>query len=79
MPCVICIASNFTKFDEHAVNQMQRNIKLVRYKKYNNTHLLFELRNAPRVTSAVTDDPESMNGKTATSNVTFPSKLREVS
>lgn len=34
MPCVICIASDFTKFDEHAVNQMQRNIKLVKYKKY---------------------------------------------
>ena len=26
LPCVICIASDFTKFDEHAVNQMQRNI-----------------------------------------------------
>ena len=26
-PCVICIASDFTKYDVHAVNQMQRNIK----------------------------------------------------
>ena len=26
MPCVICVANDFTKFDEHAVNQMQRNI-----------------------------------------------------
>ena len=26
MPCVICIANDFTKFDEHAVNQMQRNL-----------------------------------------------------
>ena len=34
MPCVICIANDFTKFDEHAVNQMQRNIKLVRYRKF---------------------------------------------
>ena len=31
VPCVICIASDFTRYDIHAVNQMQRNIKLVRY------------------------------------------------
>lgn len=30
MPCVVCVANDFTKFDEHAVNQMQRNIKLVK-------------------------------------------------
>jgi len=31
IPCVICIANDFTKFDIHSVNQMQRNIKLIRY------------------------------------------------
>ena len=46
---MICIASDFTKFDLHAVNQMQRNIKLVRYKKYGNELLLFEHLNAPQV------------------------------
>lgn len=35
-PCVICIASNFTRYDIHAINQMQKNIKLVKYKKYSN-------------------------------------------
>lgn len=49
IPCVICIASDFTKFDEHAVNQMQRNIKLVRYKKFGNGLILFEYINAPKV------------------------------
>lgn len=34
MPGVICIANDFTKYDEHAVNQMQRNIKLIRYRKF---------------------------------------------
>ena len=72
MPCVICIASDFTKYDEHAVNQMQRNIKLVRYKKYNNTHLLLELLNAPTVSPINSDDTERKSGKAAsTSNVTF--------
>jgi predicted transport protein len=74
MPCVICIASDFTKFDEHAVNQMQRNIKLVRYKKYNDTHLLFEQLNAPTVSPIAMDETEKKSGKgkgTSTSNVTF--------
>ncbi|MBT3318984.1 MAG: DUF91 domain-containing protein [Clostridia bacterium] len=49
LPCVICIASDFTKYDEHAVNQMQRNIKLVRYKKFSKDYILFESLNAPKV------------------------------
>ena len=46
-PCVICIASNFTKYDIHSVTLMQRNIKLVKYKAYGETHLLFEYVNTP--------------------------------
>lgn len=46
-PCVICIAKEFTKYDEHAVNQMQRNIKLVKYNKFEDNLLLFEHINTP--------------------------------
>lgn len=46
-PCVFCIAKEFTKFDEHAVNQMQRNIKLVKYNKYGEDLILFEHINVP--------------------------------
>ncbi|MDE5569081.1 MAG: endonuclease NucS, partial [Ruminococcus sp.] len=49
VPCVICIAHDFTKYDIHAVNQMQRNIKLVSYRKYDNELILFEHLNAPIV------------------------------
>jgi predicted transport protein len=65
MPCVICIASDFTKFDLHAVNQMQRNIKLVRYKKYGNDLLLFEHLNAPQVQALPDEDKSTIkpNGK----------------
>lgn len=49
MPCVICIANDFTKFDEHAVNQMQRNIKLVKYRKYGDELIAFEFLNTPQV------------------------------
>jgi predicted transport protein len=72
MPCVICVASDFTKFDGHAINQMQRNIKLVRYKKYNDTHLLFELLNAPSVSPISIDDTDKKADKSpSTGNVTF--------
>lgn len=48
-PCVICIASDFTKYDLHAVEVMRQNIKLVKYKKYDDGLILFEHLNAPNV------------------------------
>jgi len=53
MPQAICIANDFTKFDEHAVNQMQRNIKLVRYRKFGKELILFEHLNAPNARPVV--------------------------
>ena len=62
MPCVICIANDFTKFDEHAVNQMQRNIKLVRYRKFGDNLIALEHLNAPHVQPS-TDETVSQPGK----------------
>lgn len=45
-PRLICIAGDFTKYDEHAVQQMNRNIELIRYRKFETDLLLFELVNA---------------------------------
>lgn len=42
-PRLICIAGDFTKYDIHAVNQMNRNIELVRYRRFTDELLLFEL------------------------------------
>lgn len=58
MPCVICVANDFTKFDEHAVNQMQRNIKLVRYRKFGDNFIALEFLNAPQVQPVVYDEPQ---------------------
>ena len=33
MPRVICVANDFTKYDESAIKQMNRNISLIRYRK----------------------------------------------
>jgi predicted transport protein len=45
-PRLICIAADFTKYDEHAVKQMGRNIELVRYRKFGEDLLLLELLTA---------------------------------
>lgn len=45
-PRLICIASDFTKYDGHAVLQMNRNIELVRYRQFGKDLLLLELVNA---------------------------------
>ncbi len=57
VPCVICIAHDFTKYDIHAVNQMQRNIKLVSYRRYDKDLILFEHLNTP-VFKAVSDSQD---------------------
>ena len=41
-PRLICIAGDFTKYDEHAVKQMDRNIALIRYRKFEGDLLLLE-------------------------------------
>jgi predicted transport protein len=50
-PRLLCIARDFTKYDAHAVQQINRNIELIRYRRYGNELLLLELVNA---TTAVT-------------------------
>lgn len=45
-PRLLCIAGNFTKYDSHAVQQMNRNIELIRYRHYGKDLLLFDLVNA---------------------------------
>jgi predicted transport protein len=45
-PRLMCIAGDFTRYDEHAVQQINRNIELIRYRRYGDSLLLFELINA---------------------------------
>jgi len=45
-PRLLCIAGDFTKYDEHAVQQINRNIELIRYRKFGNDLVLLELVNA---------------------------------
>ena len=43
---LICIAADFNKYDEHAVQQINRNIELMRYRYFGEELLLLELVNA---------------------------------
>lgn len=54
-PRLICIAGNFSKYDEHAIKQINRNIELIRYVKFGSDLLLFEQINAVSVTILETD------------------------
>ena len=45
-PRLLCIAGDFTRYDVHAVQQMNRSIELIRYRKFGDDLLLLELVNA---------------------------------
>ena len=77
-PCVICIANDFTKFDTHAVNQMQRNIKLVKYRKYGDDLIALEFLNTPQV-QALVDDSAPLVAKNSKGDKTFRQHLEETS
>ena len=56
---LVCIASDFNRYDEYAIKQIDRNIELMRYKYFSNDLLLLELVNTqisskPAVQESVT-------------------------
>lgn len=55
MPRVVCVAGDFTKYDESAIKQMNRNISLIRYKKFGSDLLMFEQINE-NIATAISDD-----------------------
>ncbi|WP_313953877.1 DUF5655 domain-containing protein [Accumulibacter sp.] len=50
-PRLVCIAADFTKYDGHAVQQINRNIELIRYRRFGDELLLLELANATSANS----------------------------
>jgi predicted transport protein len=57
-PRLVCIAGDFTKYDAHAVQQMNRNIELIRYVRYGEEFLLFDLVNAVQAAPVECDEPQ---------------------
>jgi RecB family endonuclease NucS len=54
---LLCIAADFTRYDQHAVQQIPRNIELIRYKLFGDDLLLLELVNAQSVPDATAAKP----------------------
>lgn len=72
MPRVVCIAGDFTKYDESAIKQMNRNISLIRYKKFGCDLLMFEQINENIVTAITENEP---NTKAKSTDKTFEEQL----
>lgn len=56
---VLCVAGDFTKFDEHAVAQIGRNIELIRYKYFADNLLMLEWLNPIQMDAAKNQAPSS--------------------
>lgn len=63
-PRLICVASDFTRYDEYAVRQIDRNIELVRYRDFGSKFLAIELVSSvssamnPKRATAMEEDQE---------------------
>ena len=67
-PRLLCVAGGFTRYDEHAVQQMNRTIELIRYRRFGENLLMLELVNAvvaePRTSSGGATESSTSNPKT---------------
>jgi predicted transport protein len=59
---LLCIAADFTRYDRHAVQQIPRNIELIRYKLFGDDLLLLDLVNAVSVDDATTVKDKAVEG-----------------
>jgi predicted transport protein len=78
---LLCIASDFTRYDEHAVQQIHRNIELIRYRRYGDELLLFELVNATtaQIPSEITYVDNAVKNKVRSGEKTVTELLEQAS
>lgn len=55
-PRLICIAGDFNRYDDHAVKQIQRNIELIRYRRFGPELLMLDLVAATSVKAGFIDE-----------------------
>jgi predicted transport protein len=74
-PRVVCIAADFTRYDGHAVQQIGRNIELIRYRRFGDELLLLESANAggdASVRAAPTKPSKTITAKPKALETDFP-------
>lgn len=76
-PRIICIAHDFSKYDKSAINQMTRNISLIRYEYFNNEYLMFEQvnENISKRVEGIEKNHKSSNSQ----NTTFEENYNNIS
>jgi predicted transport protein len=65
-PRLICIAGDFTRYDEHAVKQISRNIELIRYRRFGDDLLLLDLVTATTGTEPLRTEQAARETGTST-------------
>lgn len=76
MPRVICVAGDFTKYDESAIKQMNRNISLIRYKKFGDDLLMFEQINE-NIAAIIEDNTSVISSKAKNLGKSFVEHKKE--
>ena len=62
---LLCIAGDFNKYDEYAVQQINRNIELLRYSLFEGDFLMLELVNSTTATTTLSNGKAASTGGTA--------------
>jgi len=52
-PRLLCIARDFTRYDDYAIAQINRNIELIRYRLFDDDHIIFELASSVQGSTVV--------------------------
>jgi predicted transport protein len=68
-PRLVCVASDFTRYDEHAIAQINRSIELVRYRDYDGAFLTLDLM-ASTSASATSAEGQDSSGRAPASERT---------
>lgn len=81
-PRLLCVAKDFTRYDDHAISQINRNIELIRYRIFEGDNIIFELassvQNTPYAESGESK-VKSYNYKTVNDILsTAPKELKEL-
>jgi predicted transport protein len=71
-PRLVCVASDFTRYDEHAIAQINRGIELIRYRDYDSAFLTLDLvaSTSATATAAGAEEPAKPGPRSSQKTVT---------
>ena len=76
-PRLVCVASDFTRYDEHAIAQINRSIELVRYRDYDGAFLTLDLVASTSATATAAGQEETPKPARRSAQAKTVSQLHE--